>query len=359
MRKALSKFDAAENYDLKILVLHTGPLFAHDDARLYVNELRKTLIEVGHSIESISLPFVASLDAIVSQSAGYRLLDVAQSADLCIAVGPFSYALNHPNKHVWLLSRYSPVYEHWDTRFGGAPTSSRDLETREYVHAADRAWLSEARAVCVGSHMLAEAVFNTHGIKAAMLPPTMPDGYLSSAITYENHFVAVGCTRETTRIPLIIEGFARTTRKGRLLLMAFAYSSNERKHIEQIVSQAPNAGSITLEINPSYERIFQSLSSAVAFLSVPYLCEAMDIFSIAAGLSRKMILTTSDSGELARVVEDRVDGRCAEPNATALAHAMDEILGNKKAAQRLGDRFYEKLHSSLPSWNAIAMEFTK
>lgn len=344
---------------MKIAILRTGPLFAHDEPGLYIEQLCRVLADAGHSIESTSLPFSNTIADIVAQSVAYRLFDLAHGSDLCIAVGPFAHAFNHPNKRIWLHSQYSPVYELWDTCYGASSTRPSDVSTRDYVYAVDRAWLSEARLVCSASQTLAQAILDNHGRKTQLLPPALPDQYRYATTAYQGFFVAAGPLLNTARISLLVDGFSRTVRPARLVIMGFASSPSERDSVQQVVSESTKAEFITLEINPTYDRVFKHVSSALALVSVPYRCSTLDIFAVAASWSHKTVLTTSDSGELARLVDNQIDGYCVEPNAIALAQAMDEILGDMQSAKQLGDRFAEKLNGMLPTWATIAKELTK
>jgi DNA-binding IclR family transcriptional regulator len=83
------------------------------------------------------------------------------------------------------------------------------------------------------------------------------------------------------------------------------------------------------------------------------------LFPLDAGSAGKAVITTKDSGELARILEDGVDGCVVDPDPAAIAHAMNEIHGNRKRARQLGVRLSEKLRSMLPSWESVATELTK
>ena len=343
---------------MKILILHTGPLIAHDDGRIYVKKLCTVLAESGHSIESTSIPFSGAIGDVVSQCIAYRLFDVAHTSDLCIAVGPFSHAFAHQNKRVWVLSQYSPLYEHWNTRYGANSANASHRSTREYVLAADRAWLSEARVVCAASHKLSQALLNHHGRRAQVLPPSLPEEHRPTSIEYGGYFLAVVSPGDAARVSLVLDAFTKTLGHAHLVIVGFGCTVYEQEYLERLVARSVKADWITLEINPSYDRVFQYVASAFAMVSTPFCSSALDIFSIAAGSSQKPILTTTDSGELATLIDHTTDGYVVEPSASTLAYAMDEVFADKNIAVKLGKRLAEKLSSMLPSWPSIAAELT-
>jgi glycosyltransferase involved in cell wall biosynthesis len=344
---------------VKIAVFHTGPLFAHDEAYLYATKLCQTLRELGHSAELTTFPFSPAVADVILQSTAYRLLDLRHGMDMCIGVGPFTHALKHDNKRVWLLSHLSSFYELWNTPYGAVTASHTNVATREYVHAVDREWLSEARLVCAGSQGLAHAVSQHCGVESRLLPPALPDQFLSRHAGYGDYVLAASPLIDAYRIPFIVEAFSRTKTPVRLVILGFECAIEEREYVEQTIAASGKADAITFEVNPSYTRFCECLSSALAFISVPFRTMVIDVFSTAAGLARKTILTTSDSGELARSINDGDDGYVIDPDTVALAHAMDRVMSDRKKSEQFGSRLFEKLRGALPSWKVIAEELIK
>lgn len=338
-------------------MLRSGALFGHDDGRLYANELCRVLEGSGHTVESTSIPFSGAVSDVMSQSVAYRLFDLGRRFDACVTIGPFSHAFMHHNKHVWLLSQYGPLYQLWDTPYGASSANPDDRSTREYVLAADRAWLTEAQVVCAASETLSQAL-TSHETAVRLLPPSLPDQYRRAPIEYGDYFLAVSPLTDDARISLVIKGFEKSKVRARLVIMGFECTAYEREHVEKIVAASPKADLITLEIDPSYDRAFDRVASALALVTTVFGASALDVFSMAAGISRKPVITTTDSGDLAAVIEHAFDGYTVEPTADALGDAMDEVFANKDTAVRLGNRFSEKLSGILPSWSTIATELT-
>ena len=114
---------------MKILVVHTGPLFGHDKTRLYAQRLCMELIVAGHTAELTTIPFSPAIAETVSQSIAYRLFDLRNGADVCIGTGPFSHALRRDNKRLWIFSQYGPFYENWNTPYDALASSRTILAT--------------------------------------------------------------------------------------------------------------------------------------------------------------------------------------------------------------------------------------
>lgn len=344
---------------MKILVVHTGSLFGHDETRLYARRLCKELTTAGHTVELTTIPFSAAVADIVSQTTAYRLFDLRNGADLCVGIGPFSHALRHDNKRLWIFSQYGPFYEHWNTPYGALTSSRTNLAARDYVQAMDRAWISEASLVCAASKSLAGAIFEQNGVRAQVLFPALLEDFESAFSGHGDYFLAAGHLAYTARIPLLLSAFDQASTNANLIILGYGPSLEEREYIEKSVAESSRASLITLEFDPPYHRFCTLVASAAGFVSAPIRASAADAFVLAAGSAGKAVITARDSGELARVVEDGVDGYVVEPDPAAIALAMNEIHGNRKRAEQLGSRLAEKLRSVLPSWESVATELTK
>jgi glycosyltransferase involved in cell wall biosynthesis len=344
---------------MKVLVVRTGPLFALDDTRHYAERLCSALAAAGHTAELTTIPFSPAIADIVPETTAYRLFDLRHGADLCIGLGPFSHSLKHDNKCAWVFSQYSPFYEHWNTPYGAVTASHTNVATREYVHAMDRSFLSEARLVCAASPTLAEALFEQHAIRPKLLPPPLLDTFEPSELVRGDHFLAAGPLADAKRLPLLVAAFSRSVADARLAILGYEVTKEEREYVQQLIAESPRAADIALEIDPPYQRFRALLSSALGFLAAPFRASAADMFTLAAGSAGKVIVTTNDSGELARMIEDGVDGFVVEPAPAILAQVIDQIHGSRKLAEQMGNRLSARLQSMLPTWETVALELTR
>jgi glycosyltransferase involved in cell wall biosynthesis len=345
---------------VRVVVIRTGRLFAHDEPRLYADRLCHALVDAGHSVELTTIPFSGAIAGIVPESTAYRLLDLRRGVDVCIGIGPFTHALQHPNKRLWVFSQYSPFYEHWDTPFGAVTASPTNLVARDCVRSMDRTWMSEAARVCAASPLLAEALAEQHGVQPRVVMPGLLEDFAPvSDGPGDEYFLASGPLTDSARIALQIDAYGRSKSTAGLVILGFENTLEEREYVQQLIRESPRAPSIRLEVDPSYNRFRQLLSAAAGFIAVPFRAPVADVFAVSAGAARVAVVTAKDSGALARLIDDGVDGFAVEPDAGALAQAMDQLHSSRKLAARFGERLAEKLRGELPSWESIAEEFTK
>lgn len=353
----LGKSNVAQaSESVKIVIFRTGRLFGHDETRLYAESLLAALASKRHSVELTTLPFSNRIADLMAETAAYRLLDLRHGIDLCIAIGPFSYAIHHANKRVWLFSHYSPFYELWETPYGAVTASHTNLGIRDSILAMDRLWLGEAKAVFPTSQSVARTLAQHTGVGARVLPPAPPKEFLREPSGYEDYLLCAGPLTDTARFGLVIKAFSKTKTPVKLMIMGFEAAREEREYLQKLIAEASAADRIEFVLNPSYQRIRDRASSALAFVSIPFRAGNPDLFFLTAAALQRPVLTSRDSGELASLVEHGIGGRVVDPEDAALAQAMDDLYRSRKSAARMGKALADKLATLLPSWDAIADE---
>src|SRR5258708_11835378 len=102
---------------MKIALCSSFVPFVGGGLRSIVDWLAEHLIEHGHKVEVIWLPFVQNPQTMFRQIAAYRMLDIARSADKLIAFRPPAYVIPHPNKTLWFIHHFRPFYDFWETEY--------------------------------------------------------------------------------------------------------------------------------------------------------------------------------------------------------------------------------------------------
>jgi glycosyltransferase involved in cell wall biosynthesis len=69
--------------------------------------------------------------------------------------------------------------------------------------------------------------------------------------------------------------------------------------------------------------------------------------------AHKPVITLSDSGGPLEVVQDSINGLVVEPDARAIAEALDQIVLNRPLARRMGGRAFESLTELNISWDYV------
>src|SRR5437667_6235371 len=168
---------------MKILVAATVIPFVDSVDHAAAKKLASILGLSGHYAEVIKVPFVPLWNHVLDQIAAIRLIDVACTADLLIAVGAPTYHLRHPNKVVWLIRR-NQVYGWEEAPDCALPGQEEQLQIRRQVEAQTRASLHEASRIFATCQPLATRLnaFDNLPCQVMHLPLLKSEGFRSDNI---------------------------------------------------------------------------------------------------------------------------------------------------------------------------------
>ena len=344
---------------MRVLVFRTGSLFAHDETGLYANRLCSAISALGHPVELAMIPFSGSVADLVPEITAYRLLDLRHGGDRCIVLGPFAHALAHSDRRVWAFAQYDPFNGLWGTDFGAVTASHTNAILRNYVHALDRAWLAKARQVRAASQMLSNALSAVIGQQVRLLRPAIVEELVPTRSDPSACFLLATRLSDRSRLAMVIAALEDMTTPARLLILGCEESLEEREFVEQRIAASPKRAAIQLEINPAATRFREAAGSAAALIVSAFRCGMADAYMLGAASAAVPVITTTDAGEPALLVEDGVSGYVVEPQPAALAQVMSQVLRDPPSAERRARAMAARLAKLLPGWDSIASELTR
>ncbi len=135
-----------------------------DDVQLSdVDQLYHCLNDQGHEVERVELPFVLEPGTMLEQLLAIRLLDLTQSGDRLIAIGPPAFLLRHPNKVTILPERSPFLIDLWDPGTSNLGSiASRAMHDR--FRRADVQGMSESRALYGMTDEIVDRVDQSYGL---------------------------------------------------------------------------------------------------------------------------------------------------------------------------------------------------
>jgi hypothetical protein len=344
---------------MKIVVVRVGLLFGPDACRVHAAGLVDALRNAGHSVEQTTIPYSPAIAQLVPQSAALRMLELDHGFDVLIAIGPLSHALKHPNKRLWAFGQNSDFYEHWGTPYGAVTESPTNVNVRDYVRAVDRAWMAEAKDIWVASPTLAGLVKSQHGLSAQVLLPPLTAGEPAGFDASGGHLLTAGPLSDVNRFTAVVDAFAACPRAARLHILAQRTTPEQGEFLEQAIRASPRAADISLEVDFPQVRFLELARSATAFISIPFRQAALDVYSMTAIWLGRPFVTTADSGEPARFVQDAGVPTVADATPAALAETIESLTANRKLAERQAARLAESLRHQLPTWDLVAAELAR
>jgi len=324
----------------RVLVCTAQVPFASGGAERHAEGLVREIIASGHEAELVRLPFKwYPRSEILTSALAWRLLDLSEAdgkrVDLVIPMKFPSYLVRHENKVVWLIHQFRQAYDRFGTAESDFTASPEDTRWRELIAASDRTGLTEARKIFTNAQNTADRLARFNGIEAEALyhPPPLAGRYRTE--TPLGFALAAGRLDAWKRMDLAIGAAAA----GRFRLV-IAGDGADRARLEALAKRSGADVRFTGRVSDDELLGLYATSSAVIF---PPADEDYGYIALEAFLSKKPVVTCTDSGGPLEFVVDGENGRVVAPDAAALGAAVADLLADNEKARRFGERGFERV----------------
>lgn len=335
-----------------ILVCEAQVPFVHGGAEVHVRELVRELRARGYEAELVSVPFKwYPKEEILPHAAAWRLLDLSESngrpVDLVIASKFPTYFARHPRKVAWLIHQYRAAYELCGTPYSDFANTELDVGLRETLIALDTEMLAECRAIFANARNTASRLEKFNGLRAE---PLYHPSRLSSQLKpgpYGDYVLSVGRIESVKRVDLAVEALARCPDPLRLVV---AGDGTQRANVERVAQEAGVADRVSFLGTIGDERLVELYAGALAVVYPPY-DEDFGYVTLEAFLSRKPVVTCTDSGGPNEFVVDGVNGFVCPPAPEAVADALSRLAADRRRAAAMGDAGHDVARTI--SWDGV------
>ena len=323
-----------------VLVCAAQAPFVTGGAEIHVRELVKSLAARGFRVDVVSVPFHAHPPSeVVRQALAWRLLELrhttGESVDLVIPTKFPSYLVRHHRKVAWVFHQYREAYELLGTEHSPLGSGPEDARLVETIRTMDKAALGECRALFTNSKNVADRLARYNGLHATPLypPPQQLGRYRCDA--YSGFLLAPGRLERTKRPELLLRALALATKEARLKLTG---EGPLRRDLERLAAQLGIEGRVDFLGFVPEDELLALYATCRGVLYAPF-DEDFGYVTVEGFLSRKPVVTASDSGGPLEFVEDGASGFVAAPEPAALADAIDRLWRlSETAAARDGRR---------------------
>lgn len=343
---------------MRIAITTTQVPFTFGGAEQHASGLREALARAGHSAEIVTMPFrFGPASAVRSSMRTWADEDFDQltghSPDRVICLKFPSYYLRHSHKVVWLLHQHRAAYDLWGTAFDGGLSASPDGGClRDEIAEQDRKVLGDCRALFANSARVAERLQRYNGLAAAPLyhpPPLAEHHYTAEAepfIFFPSRLEAL------KRQDLLIEAMSRVRSPVVALL---AGEGGYRDTLERQIDELGLGRRVRLLGYVAADEMLTYYARSLAVFFGPY-DEDYGYVTLEASLSGKPLITCRDSGGPLEFVSSGETGFVVEPEAAAIAEAIDSLFEDRERAARMG-RAARQLYESLQiSWDSVVAQ---
>jgi glycosyltransferase involved in cell wall biosynthesis len=324
----------------RILVCTAQVPFASGGAERHAAGLVRAMKAEGHDTDLVQIPFKwYPREEILTSALAWRLVDVAEAdgrtVDLVIPMKFPSYLVRHPNKVVWLVHQFRQAYDRFGTADSDFTASPEDTRWRELIEAADRTGLLEARKIFTNARNTAERLRRFNGITAEALyhPPPLAGRYRTEKA--QGFALAAGRLDRWKRFDLALAAAAA----GKFPLV-IAGDGPDAARLKDVAKRT--GASVRFAGRVSDEELLGLYATCSAVIFTP-VDEDYGYIALEAFLSKKPVVTCSDSGGPLEFVVDGENGRVTDPDGAALAEAVRELLADSTKAAKLGENGFERV----------------
>jgi glycosyltransferase involved in cell wall biosynthesis len=342
---------------VRIVIATTQIPFVSGGAEAVVGNLRDAIEAHGHAVDVVSLPFKwYPATEIPKQVLMARLVDLSESdgrpIDRVIALKFPAYCVRHPRKVLWLFHQHRPAYELWGTKDCDLMRFPEGSRVREFVHAVDRRFIAEAVAVHAISREVVDRLQNFANVEREPLYPPPDRAETFRHEEYGDYVFFPSRISPYKRQLLLVEAMARVRSPIRCILAGAptepdsAFQVEHRRNVLGLGDRVHLAGSV------SHEEKVRYYAGALAVFFGP-LREDYGLVTLEAFLSRKAVITCTDSGGPLEFVIDGVNGFVVEPDPESIAAKLDALYADRQRARSLGEAGFESYQEKGISWETV------
>lgn len=324
----------------RILVVTSGALFVRGGHLVIAEETAAALRRAGHRAEVLVTPqnrFGRQLSAYLATF----LTDVGETADgfpvdQVISFRFPSYAVRHPKHVCWLNHRMREYYDLWERFVRGLGRKGRLKEgvRRRLFHAIDRRLLTRnVTRLLAQSRTIQARLQRFGGLSSELLYPPPPERpYRTDG--YDDEVFAVSRLTPLKRLDLLVE--AAALMRNTSLRVAIAGEGEQEAALRARVDALGLADRVRL-LGPIDDRELVDRYARCRAVYFGPVNEDYGFVTLEAFRSGKSVITCTDSGGPAELVEDGRTGYVVEPTAEALAARLDALATDRSVAERMGD----------------------
>jgi glycosyltransferase involved in cell wall biosynthesis len=332
--------------------------FIRGGAEVLADSLLEALLAQGHEADLVAIPYKHyPPERILDHMLACRLLDLTEafgkSIDRLIALKFPAYLIHHPNKVLWLLHQHRQAYDMWEHPLGDLAPTPNGSVIRDAIRHADSSLIPEAKAIFTLSSNVSRRLKKDCGIDSTPLynPPANAESFYcsddpSDYLFYPSRINAL--KRQTA----ILRALAHTRWPVRVLFAGAADNPLAQRECDTLVRELRLDGRAHFLGQVTEKQKFQLYAESRGVLFIPG-DEDYGYITLEAMLSRKPVLTCTDSGGPLEFVVHEQTGLVVDPTPEALAEAMDQLWADPDRRRRWGQAGRKRYEEMEISWERV------
>lgn len=338
----------------RIAVVTSAPAGVEGGHLVICRALVQALREHGHEADIVTTPSYPfgqqAREYFDTWRTNVRTRD-GRRIDHVISTRYPSYAVRHPSHVCWLNHTMREYYDLWEDFRGRLSPQGRVKEgtRRLLIRAADsHCFFWHVKRMYAQSRTIQTRLRQWNRTSSQVLyPPAPPRPYRCEA--YDPFLFVVSRLAPLKRIDLILDALATPAAAG--VRCVVAGEGSEETALRGRAARLGIGDRLSFVGRISDDTLVDYLARCRAVAFVPKQ-EDYGFVTVEAFSSSKPVITVTDSGGPAELVEDRVSGRVAAPSAGALAEAIADVMASAATAERLGQA--GRITSASMRWSDVA-----
>jgi len=335
---------------MRIIIPSIQVPFIRGGAELMINGLKKALINFGHEVEIVTLPFKFFPESYID-----NLIDIWKNLDFnefngykidkVIALQFPAYYVKHHNKSLWLMHQHRVVYDLYKKEL-----ANKQLEKlRQKIYFNDENELLKIKDRYCMCQNIANRLKTYNNIDATPLyhPPANEEKFYCEE-SY-NYIFYPSRLEELKRQELLIKAMQYTKSP---VVAIIAGIGGQYENYLKLIEKLNVKSKVSLIGHISEEEKFVLYARSLGVVFVPY-DEDYGYITLEAMLSAKPVITCKDSGGPLEFVKDKETGFIIEQNPKELAEKIDWLYYNKQKAKEMGKSGLYVYKNKNISWNNV------
>jgi glycosyltransferase involved in cell wall biosynthesis len=339
---------------MKIGIISSALPLVRGGGRFIGDWLQEKLVERGHAVEIVYIPYTDELDLILPQMAAFRLIKLDDYFDRVITLRPPAHIVRHPRKVVWFIHHLRMFYDLWGTQYCPVPDDASGRALRAAIIAADNAALGEAHRIFTNSRVVGDRMRHFNGLDSEILYPPVLRPEIFQAGEYGTEIVSVCRMEHHKRQHLLIEAMAHTRTQVQLRLCGTSMNAAYVNGLRATAASLGVADRVIIEDRwISEAEKADRLACALASAYVPYDEDSYGYPTIEAAHAGRCTVTVTDSGGVSEFVTDEATGIVTAPEPAALGAAFDRLYTDRGLARDLGEAAAERIATLGIDWDTV------
>lgn len=319
---------------IRVIVLGAQVPFTRGGAEILVESLVDQINKLdGFEAEIVHIPFKwYPEEQMLNEILAWRLLDLSEAngkkIDLIIATKFPTYAIQHPNKILWLVHQHRTLYDLENSEYDHWGFSPDCKLIRDKIRSLDNLFFAECQKIYTISRTTANRLLHFNQIEGVPLfPPPLHAEKIQSG-DYGDKILYLGRLEPNKRPDLLVKAVQHC--KHAKILIAGKGREEDHKRLENLIHLSGIENRCELLGYLSDEALLQVLSEARAVFYAP-VDEDYGYATVEAFLAHKPVITCNDSGEVQLFVKDTGAGYISIPEASHIAENLYRIYAHSES----------------------------